>query len=128
ASDNVIRGGLTPKYVDIPALLHTIDYRAITPKIIPQYEENNSEELLHLYPTPEAEDFALQRLSFKPFDEEQFTATSASILLVMSGSLYVDLGYDSIYLQQGEAIFISANSQVDFIGEMDGYAVIATLP
>ncbi|KEZ21803.1 Mannose-6-phosphate isomerase [Glaesserella parasuis] len=128
ASDNVIRGGLTPKYVNIPALLHTIDYRAITPKIIPQYEENNSEELLHLYPTPEAEDFALQRLSFKPFDEEQFTATSASILLVMSGSLYVDLGYDSIYLQQGEAIFISANSQVDFIGEMDGYAVIATLP
>lgn len=125
ASDNVIRGGLTPKYVDIPALLNTIDYREITPKIIPEYE---GEEALHLYPTPEAKDFALQRFEFKPFDEEKFTANSASILLVMSGSLYIDLGEDAIYLQQGEAAFIAAESKVDIIGETDGYAVIATLP
>ncbi|OOH87216.1 mannose-6-phosphate isomerase, class I [Pasteurellaceae bacterium 15-036681] len=125
ASDNVIRGGLTPKYVDIPALLNTIDYREVTPKIIPAYE---GDEPLHLYPTPEADDFALQHFEFKPFDEEQFTATSATILLVMSGSLYIDLGEDSIYLQQGESAFISADTKVDIIGETDGYAVIATLP
>lgn len=125
ASDNVIRGGLTPKYVDIPALLNTIDYREITPKIIPEYQ---GDDVIHLYPTPEAKDFALQRFEFKPFDEEQFTASSASILLVMSGSLYIDLGEDSIHLQQGEAVFIAADSQVDIIGETDGYAVIATLP
>ncbi|MBF0784139.1 mannose-6-phosphate isomerase, class I [Muribacter muris] len=125
ASDNVIRGGLTPKYVNIPALLHTIDYREITPKIIEEYQ---GDEPLYLYPTPEAQDFALQRFGFKPFDEEQFVATSAAILLVMSGSLYIDLGEDSIHLAQGEAVFISADSQVDIIGETDGYAVIATLP
>ncbi|OOS00752.1 mannose-6-phosphate isomerase, class I [Haemophilus paracuniculus] len=130
ASDNVIRGGLTPKYVDIPALLHTIDYRAVVPKIIPAYEkdQDESEEAIYLYPTPEAKDFALQRLDFKPFDEETFTTTSASILLVMSGSLYLDLGTDSIHLKQGESVFIGAESKVDFIGETDGYAVIATLP
>lgn len=125
ASDNVIRGGLTSKYVDIPALLNTIDYREITPKIIPAYE---GDEPLYLYPTPEAEDFAMQRFEFKPFDEEQFLATSASILLVMSGSLYIDLGEDSIHLQQGEAAFISADARVDVIGEVDGYAIIVTLP
>lgn len=127
ASDNVIRGGLTPKYVDIPALLHTIDYRAITPQIISPYKADD-EQPIYTYPTPEATDFALQHLAFKPFDEELFLADSASILLVMAGSLYIDLGEDSIHLQQGEAIFISANSKVDFIGETDGYAVIATLP
>ena len=125
ASDNVIRGGLTSKYVDIPALLNTIDYREITPKIIPAYE---GDEPLYLYPTPEAEDFAMQRFEFKPFDEEQFLATSASILLVMTGSLYIDLGEDSIHLQQGEAAFISADARVDVIGEVDGYAIIVTLP
>ncbi|MDH2998876.1 mannose-6-phosphate isomerase [Pasteurellaceae bacterium LFhippo2] len=124
-SDNIIRGGLTKKYVNIPALLNTIDYREITPKIIPAYE---GDEPLYLYPTSEIDDFVMQRFEFKPFDEEKFTATSATILLVMSGSLYIDLGDDSIYLQQGEAAFISADSEVDIIGETDGYAVIATLP
>lgn len=125
ASDNVIRGGLTPKFVDIPALLNTIEYREVVPKIILAYQ---GEEALYLYPTPEAKDFAMQRLSFNPFDEEAFITTSASILLVMAGSLYIDLGEDSIHLSQGEAVFISADTQVDTIGESDGYAVIATLP
>lgn len=125
-SDNVIRGGLTPKHIDIPALLHSIDYRAITPNIIPAYEA--SDEFIHLYNTPEAKDFALQSFEFKPFDEETFTATSASILLVMKGSLYIDLGDDDIHLDQGESVFIGAGSKVDIIGETDGYAVVATLP
>ncbi|WP_373778163.1 mannose-6-phosphate isomerase, class I [Glaesserella sp.] len=125
ASDNVIRGGLTPKYIDIPALLNSIDYREVTPKLIPEYD---GEEALHLYPTPEAKDFAMQRLEFKPFDEEEVAATSASILLVMAGSLYIDLGEDSLHLQQGEAAFITAGSKADIIGETDGYAIIATLP
>ncbi|MDE8035528.1 mannose-6-phosphate isomerase, class I [Actinobacillus equuli subsp. equuli] len=125
-SDNVIRGGLTPKHIDIPALLHSIDYRPVTPKIIPAYRETDG--FIHLYPTPEAKDFALQHLEFKPFDEENFTADCASILLVMKGSLYIDLGKESIHLQQGESIFIAAESQVDIIAETDGYAVIATLP
>lgn len=125
ASDNVIRGGLTPKYVDIPALLKTIGYREITPQIIPEYP---GDDVLHLYPTPEAKDFALQRFDFKPFDEEQFSTVSAAILLVMAGELYIDLGDDAIHLQQGEAAFIAADSQFEIIGETDGYAVIATLP
>ncbi|MDO4697501.1 MAG: mannose-6-phosphate isomerase, class I [Pasteurellaceae bacterium] len=125
ASDNVIRGGLTPKHIDIPALLNTIDYREITPKIIPAYQ---GDEPIHLYPTPEAKDFALQRFEFKPFDEENVMANSASILLVMAGSLYIDLGERSIYLQQGEAAFIAADTKMEIIGETDGYAVIATLP
>ncbi|UKH16886.1 mannose-6-phosphate isomerase, class I [Actinobacillus pleuropneumoniae] len=125
-SDNVIRGGLTPKYIDVPALLHSIDYRPITPKIIPPYQENDG--FIHLYPTPEAKDFALQHMQFNAFDEENFTADCASILLVMKGSIYIDLGEESIYLQQGEAIFIAAESQVEIIAESDGYAVIATVP
>ncbi|MGX3020265.1 mannose-6-phosphate isomerase, class I [Ursidibacter sp. B-7004-1] len=128
ASDNVIRGGLTPKYVDIPALLSTIDYSEVVPKIIPCYYPEQQESNLFLYPTPLAKDFALQRLDFTQLSEEQFTSSSASILLVMEGSLYLDLGSDSIHLKQGEAVFIGANTQVESIGEQKGYAVVATLP
>ncbi|KAE9532266.1 mannose-6-phosphate isomerase [Ursidibacter arcticus] len=128
ASDNVIRGGLTPKYVDIPALLSTIDYREVVPKIIPCYHPEQQESNLFLYPTPLAQDFALQRLDFRAFSEERFTSSSASILLVMEGSLYLDLGNNTIHLKQGESVFISANTQVESIGEQKGYAVVATLP
>lgn len=127
ASDNVIRGGLTSKYIDIPALLHTIDYRSVTPQIIPAYEYHGDNSI-HIYSTPEANDFMMQRFEFKPFNEKTFFTDCASILLVMSGSLYIDLGDDSIYLQQSESIFIAAESHVELIGETDGYAIIATLP
>lgn len=126
SSDNVIRGGLTRKHMNIPELLQHIDYRPITPQIIPPFCESDDD--IHLYPTPEAKDFALQHVEFKPFDEENFTADSASILLVMKGSMYIDLGREIIYLTQGEAAFIAAESQVDMIAESNGYAVIATLP
>lgn len=35
-SDNVIRGGLTPKYVDIPELLKIVDCREVEPKLFQQ--------------------------------------------------------------------------------------------
>lgn len=127
ASDNVIRGGLTPKYVDIPALLKTIDYQEVIPQLLAPAEINEQQKRYH-YPTPDAKDFALQNLAFNAFDEERFCLENAAILLVMSGSLHLDFGKDSLYLEQGESAFIAAGSQVDLVGDKDGYAVIATLP
>ena len=42
-SDNVIRGGLTPKYVDIVELLKIVDCREVTPQIISAAPQNQSE-------------------------------------------------------------------------------------
>lgn len=127
ASDNVIRGGLTPKYIDIPALLKTIDYQEVIPQLIAPAETNDQQKC-YRYPTPDAKDFALQHLAFNAFDEEQFCLENAAILLVMNGSLHLEFGNDSLSLEQGEAAFIPAGSQVDLVGDIDGYAVIATLP
>lgn len=127
ASDNVIRGGLTPKYIDIPALLKTIDYQEVIPQLIAP-AETNEQQKRYRYPIPDAKDFALQHLAFNAFDEEQFYLENAAILLVMNGSLHLEFGNDSLSLEQGEAAFIPAGSQVDLVGDIDGYAVIATLP
>lgn len=127
ASDNVIRGGLTPKYIDIPALLKTIDYQEVIPQLIAP-AETNEQQKRYRYPTPDAKDFALQHLAFNAFDEEQFYLENAAILLVMNGRLHLEFGNDSLSLEQGEAAFIPAGSQVDLVGDIDGYAVIATLP
>ncbi|VEH67695.1 mannose-6-phosphate isomerase [Rodentibacter pneumotropicus] len=55
-SDNVIRGGLTPKYVDIPELLKVVDCREVEPQIIPAAPHDVR---VFTYSTP-AKDFALQ--------------------------------------------------------------------
>lgn len=125
ASDNAIFAGLG-KITHKELLLHSIDYRQRSAHILTA--QMDASGILSHYFCQDVQDFALQRLDFKPFDEEKFIANSATILLVISGSLYLDLGKDSLHLQQGEAVFISANSGVDFIGETDGYAMIATLP
>ena len=59
-SDNVIRGGLTPKYVNIPELLKIVDCREVAPKIIPSAPQDAR---IFTYATP-AQDFALQNIQY----------------------------------------------------------------
>lgn len=50
-SDNVFRGGLTDKYMDIPLLLDHLDFNAILPNILkPAVIDQNEKDLS--YPPP----------------------------------------------------------------------------
>lgn len=58
-SDNVLRGGLTSKHVDVPELMRVLDFSPRRPDIIdPQQVESGREQ----YPVP-IDEFALLRLS-----------------------------------------------------------------
>jgi mannose-6-phosphate isomerase class I len=61
-SDNVLRGGLTPKHVDVPELLATLDFRDGRPPIL---EGRAASETGREYETP-AEEFALERIEVSP--------------------------------------------------------------
>ncbi len=54
-SDNVIRGGLTPKHIDVPELLRIVDFSA---KTIPFIEPDKKNEFEQIYSVP-ADEFAL---------------------------------------------------------------------
>ncbi|WP_324682470.1 mannose-6-phosphate isomerase, class I [Bibersteinia trehalosi] len=126
ASDNVIRGGLTPKYIDIPALLQTVDYCEIVPQLIAPAPQITGQ--CYLYPTPAAKDFALQHLAFGASEAYSQAIKNAAILLVMEGIIEAS-EQDNIYrLKQGEALFIGANSTLNLTVQQAGYAVLATLP
>lgn len=127
ASDNVIRGGLTPKYIDIPALLATVDYQEVIPQLIAS-AKTSEQQPIYAYPTPKAKDFALQHFAIYAFEESQLNVENAMILLVMKGALQLKLNGHSLLLKQGESAFISAESLVDIIGEENGYAVMASIP
>jgi phosphomannomutase len=57
-SDNVLRGGLTPKHVDVPALLAALTFHDGGPRIL---EGRATSETGREYETP-AEEFALERI------------------------------------------------------------------
>ncbi|MFQ1022580.1 mannose-6-phosphate isomerase, class I [Avibacterium paragallinarum] len=123
-SDNVIRGGLTPKHVDIAELLKVIDCREVVPQIIPVAP---LEQAIFTYSTP-AKDFALTQITYEKAQTHQLHSKSAEILLVMSGEIKIRENHTALYLTQGQSAFISAGSQYEIEGMAQGYAVIATLP
>ncbi len=86
-SDNVLRGGLTPKHIDVPELLDKTRFEAVTPRILSASDANNG---WSPYPTP-APDFALA-LARPAANEELLvdTTTGPVILLLMDGSLRGD--------------------------------------
>lgn len=83
ASDNVLRGGLTPKRIDVPELLSILD---ATPGAVPVLRPTE-EGAITDYPAP-VPDFALRRvtLSGTPVDIE---VTGPTMVLATAGSVEV---------------------------------------
>ena len=123
-SDNVVRGGLTPKFVNIEELLRIVDCSEIEPQIIaaaPLQAE------VFDYLTP-AKDFALQHLALNAGKIGSHTAASAQIMLVMAGAVQLRDGNNVIHLRQGQSAFITADSRYQLETVAEGYAVVAKLP
>ena len=123
-SDNVIRGGLTPKYVDIVELLKIVDCREVTPQIISAAPQNQSE---FTYKTS-VNDFALAQIRVEPQQHTELNLQSAGILQVMQGELKIQEKSTALTLKQGESAFITADSHVEIMSEKGGYAFLAKLP
>ena len=102
SSDNVLRGGLTPKHVDVTELLSVLDFSAIDAR--PLEAERDGDE--HVFRTP-APEF---RLSY--FDVEGTLRPQRSdgpeILLVTRGSALLSAGVD-LQLAQGGSALIRAS-------------------
>ncbi|MFZ3454148.1 mannose-6-phosphate isomerase, class I [Arthrobacter sp. 7Tela_A1] len=114
ASDNVLRGGLTPKHVDIPELLQTIDFRSLG---IPRVEAQATGLGQELYRPPFSE-FTLQRLELvqSANGAESMSASDVSVLqngptlvIALRGSVVLDSPKQDLVLHPGDCAFIPAN-------------------
>lgn len=104
-SDNVLRGGLTAKHVDIPELLQALIFTGSPARIIRPETTNNIE---FIYPTP-AREFRLSRLDVN--DSGRFkpeVRTGAEIILSVDGIARVapEGGDQNLSIKKGESIFI----------------------
>ena len=119
-SDNVLRGGLTPKHIDVPELLKVVNFEDRDIKIL-QCEENSSNECI--YPS-KAEEFILSIISVdSKKNYKSPTERSAEILLCTEGQVNItDFDNDEdISLKKGKSAFVPASVKTY---SMKGKAVI----
>ena len=84
-SDNVLRGGLTPKHVDVPELMRVLDFSAGDVPVLTGDEVAPGE---WVYPTPTTE-FRLSRLELGGRSPSSSRHAGPQVLLTISGSIEV---------------------------------------
>ena len=106
-SDNVLRGGLTPKHVDVDELLRVLDFTETHLEIMPPAISAAGE---HLYPT-NAEEFQLSTIRIEHDAEYRNTASrTVEILLFTNGTAEIDTGggAESLSIVSGHSILVPA--------------------
>lgn len=106
-SDNVFRGGLTQKHIDVPELLKHLVFDSVTPKIL---EGITISEVEKVFKTP-APDFELSQIKLNKEKAYRSTQTmSAEILIVMDGMVTVRFEGEKLVFKKGESFFVEANT------------------
>ncbi|MDR0312206.1 MAG: mannose-6-phosphate isomerase, class I [Treponema sp.] len=119
-SNNVLRGGLTPKHIDIPELLRVLDFSPYKPAILNGAEETSESKLSgeYEYPVP-CKEFSLSVIKG---GDHIYLETGPSIILVTQGELRIS-GPSETVLKRGESAFIPAgNNGLKFTGAYTVYA------
>ena len=116
SSDNVLRGGLTPKHIDIPELMSILDFNPFMPPVFTPDSPS-----WFRYPAP-CEDFSLV---FMSGGEKIFPENGPAICIVTAGELRTG----GTTVKKGESFFIPVNekrqSPLVFGGD---YSLFAALP
>ncbi|HJQ88633.1 MAG TPA: mannose-6-phosphate isomerase, class I [Propionibacteriaceae bacterium] len=111
-SDNVMRGGLTPKYVNVDELLAILDFTPGLRSLITPIEESRG---VWRYPTP-APEFALWRLQPQGEPVAVPAAGSGRVLLVTDGELTALSTTAELDLVRGQSALLTAGEEARLLG------------
>lgn len=98
ASDNVLRGGLTPKHIDVPELISVLDFTASPVPYLEGEQVSESVTVFH----PPGEEFAL----FRIVNSGTITPSGPSIAICVDGDLEL-VGESSAFMSRGESNYIT---------------------
>ena len=102
ASDNVLRGGLTPKHIDVPELLDVLDF---TPVAVPYLQSTSPSEGVAAF-TPDVADFELLRIDGM-FLDASVALTGPAIALCTAGDVSISGAASSRSLVLGDSVYIT---------------------
>ena len=111
ASDNVVRGGLTPKHVDVDELLRVLRFDPLADPVVRPVEVGPGR---WRYPTPDAP-FEFCRLDV--VGRSPHTAIGRELLLCTDGDAGPLHHGEAAYLAPGESVVLEGPSTVFSVGE-----------
>lgn len=121
-SDNVLRGGLTPKHVDVPELLKHTMFEPIQPNVM--VLNSTSKETVFDSPVP---DFCLSHVLLSANESIDCTANGPEIWFVLNG--YGKTTHENaINLKKGSSFFVAAGEKISVITESGLEWVKASVP
>lgn len=114
-SDNTVRAGLTPKFLDVQTLCSMLDYSpspARSKVFTGRHDDRDPHATVY---DPPIDDFSVIRIQVPQGASYSVPALdSGSILLVVSGSAHCP-GRDDITLRRGSVLFLSANHSLPLV-------------
>jgi mannose-6-phosphate isomerase len=121
-SDNVLRAGLTDKYIDVPELLKHVQFGPTFPDVL------KPSEGLETSFAPPVKEFALTRYEAGEETYKSLRSTGPEILLVLEGRAEVKQDDSVVVLAKGQSALVEADTdyQVFFSAGTDCFQ--ATIP
>ena len=123
-SDNVLRGGLTSKHIDVKELLEHTSFEPTVPDVITGYADDTHEEIFR---TP-AKDFQMSRIIIEPHRGIALPATSADIYFVYDGNGSVTADEEKTDFRNGDALLVLPGNVAQFASENRAVLYRATVP
>ena len=106
-SDNVLRGGLTSKHIDIVELIKNTRFEETIPNILHGVQNKENAEVVY---KTNAKDFELSKIELLPTQTHRSVAISVEILIALDGKAIVSENRKQITLEKGKALLIVANT------------------
>lgn len=124
-SDNVLRGGLTPKHVDVPELLKHVVFEETKPEILTGTLEENGVERTYKSPAP---DFELSEVILRHDNSYNGTSNSVEIYILMEGEVKIIAKETSLLLKKGESFLVLAGAEFQISTSSHAVLYKATTP
>lgn len=113
ASDNVLRGGLTPKHIDVAQLLEIVDTTPGPPPLVVPDAVRPGVEVFDVG----VPDFRLTRVVLTDASSLVQSVTGPAIALAVAGAVSVRTTDDAVQLSPGRAVYISPEeARVELFG------------
>ncbi|MEO9570014.1 MAG: mannose-6-phosphate isomerase, class I [Polaribacter sp.] len=106
-SDNVLRGGLTSKHIDVKELIKNTKFEETIPEILNGNKNIESGETVF---KTKAKDFELSKIELSKDISNNSISNSLEILIAIEGNATVTQENELMSINKGEAVLIKANT------------------
>ena len=111
ASDNVLRGGFTPKHIDVAELAAVLDATPGAVPVVRPAPVAGATGDVEAYPVPVA-DFELVRVRVRPDAPAAFALRGTAIALGTAGEVEIGQGTETLPMRPGQAVLITPSAEL----------------